>query len=88
MYYSLFNSAEVFGNFCFSVCPLCLVPVHGLMLNDDSRTVCRQYVVHKVYKSCGDVALFYRRLICWCSRRYAICMRGARIEDLPCDVAG
>ena len=51
MYYSSLSFAEVFGIVYFSFCLLCLVPVHGLMLNDDSRTVCRQYVVYKVYKS-------------------------------------
>ena len=47
----LLHFVEVFDIVCSSFRPLCLVPVHGLMLNDDSRTVCRQYVVHKVYKS-------------------------------------
>ena len=31
----LLHFAEVFDIVCFSFCPLCLVPVHGLMLNDD-----------------------------------------------------
>ena len=48
---SLLNFAEVFGIVYSRFCPLRVIPVHGFMLNDDSRTVCRQYVVHKVYKS-------------------------------------